>query len=578
MKRIKHTYSTVAIILLIVIASIFSIVGGGVTEAHAAATTSGSSGSDVLEDLKKDPNFKAELYPINAKDYSLSVIQIAESTEGELLVYVYKPNFSSDIKASSINIARQANDKAGLTFLNYKLTYLNSSGVFEKYRVENFKLDTAAVRYYNISNILRPFNKLIDEEPGGDNTVSEVPNAVGQLWTVYTVDGAVNYSMTTVETITITEKYVGYVTYDDGVNVGWGITKGATYAHFVAFDTDRPIDKLIEADVEFAEQEVTCKYCNNPMHVWHYKKYYDYEYGEVKEHDPITLTYKDKGSNTGGSSLRPSNKYTWDRIRSTDEFIKDENNKDYHLNSNDNIDDTKWVLSFYETPLCQKTDNMWLPLVNGFASLFVGDADVKFTGVRDVMILRLKFETDGVTYNLGVVDNKQTGNGTSENSPNENKITTTIGNSIKKAAKTVGDWFKNLFKKIPVWGWILIALAAVGIIMGILSIFFPVFKVVFKAIWTGVKFLLYAIGWIIALPFRLIGKLCGGIKNRIEERRERNEYLRAEKIGRKDRAVLERYQNKLDRKESNYRKKLDGKDRAKKQKRKAQAKKRSSKK
>ena len=27
------------------------------------------------------------------------------------------------------------------------------------------------------------------------------------------------------------------------------------------------------------------------------------------------------------------------------------------------------------------------------------------------MILRLKFETDGVTYNLGVIDNKQTGSG-----------------------------------------------------------------------------------------------------------------------------------------------------------------------
>ena len=29
--------------------------------------------------------------------------------------------------------------------------------------------------------------------------------------------------------------------------------------------------------------------------------------------------------------------------------------------------------------------------------------------VSEVTILRLKFQTDGVTYNLGVVDNKQTG-------------------------------------------------------------------------------------------------------------------------------------------------------------------------
>ena len=31
------------------------------------------------------------------------------------------------------------------------------------------------------------------------------------------------------------------------------------------------------------------------------------------------------------------------------------------------------------------------------------------TIVGDVTILRLKFETDGVTYNLGVIDNKQSG-------------------------------------------------------------------------------------------------------------------------------------------------------------------------
>ena len=37
------------------------------------------------------------------------------------------------------------------------------------------------------------------------------------------------------------------------------------------------------------------------------------------------------------------------------------------------------------------------------------------TIVSDVIILRLKFETDGKIYNLGVIDNKQTGDGIPDN-------------------------------------------------------------------------------------------------------------------------------------------------------------------
>lgn len=38
-----------------------------------------------------------------------------------------------------------------------------------------------------------------------------------------------------------------------------------------------------------------------------------------------------------------------------------------------------------------------------------GDFNHYFVRVGDVSILRLKFKTDGVVYDLGVVDNKQSG-------------------------------------------------------------------------------------------------------------------------------------------------------------------------
>ena len=83
--------------------------------------------SSVLKDLENDPNFDISLYPANEKDYSLQVVQIAESTEGELLVYVYQPsNGTKDYTASSINISTAINDS--LKYQNYKLQLLQISG------------------------------------------------------------------------------------------------------------------------------------------------------------------------------------------------------------------------------------------------------------------------------------------------------------------------------------------------------------------------------------------------------------------------------------------------------------------
>lgn len=89
--------------------------------------------SEVLDDLKKDTLFKTENYPTKAGDYSLQIIQLAESVNKEL----FEPSGKAkDFKASSINISTTINDD--ISYLNYKLELLNSSGVFYKYKVDFF--------------------------------------------------------------------------------------------------------------------------------------------------------------------------------------------------------------------------------------------------------------------------------------------------------------------------------------------------------------------------------------------------------------------------------------------------------
>ena len=114
-----------------------------------AAIQDGVEYSSPVDDLKSDSNFDESLYPANEKDYSLQVVQIAESTDGELLVYVYQPsNGTKDYTATSINISTAINDS--LYYKNYKLELLSKDGVFCKYRVKDFTVKEDVLRYYDI--------------------------------------------------------------------------------------------------------------------------------------------------------------------------------------------------------------------------------------------------------------------------------------------------------------------------------------------------------------------------------------------------------------------------------------------
>ena len=109
--------------------------------------------SDVLDDLKKDASFQELHYPKDSTDYSLNIIQLAESVNKELFVYVYQPSGKQkNLEASSINISTTINDD--ISFFNYKLDLLNSNGVFYKYKVRNFIVKDEPTRYHHRAHCL----------------------------------------------------------------------------------------------------------------------------------------------------------------------------------------------------------------------------------------------------------------------------------------------------------------------------------------------------------------------------------------------------------------------------------------
>lgn len=489
-RQTKTKFFTMFLLVSLLIISFF--VGGGVSSKAYAVTSSERDYSNVLNDLQQDNEFDISEYPENFNDYSLQVIQIAESTDGELFIYVYQPCARvKDLRASSIRLSQTTG--INISPRDYKLTFLNSSGVFYKYKVEGLELRKDVIRYYDITAIHRPFDKVIDTGASGGNVVNEVVFKVGQVWTATTLNDNVTYSMYETEVIEITEKYVGFTQYDDGTKVGWGITNGLTRAHFVAFSTNRRIDKLISADVAFMEQDVKCKICANVTHLWHdFNKPYDYKYSDPYQHlpNPLTIHYSDRG--TGGG-------YVWDRIRSTADWLKDENNKDYQVTTEGetNISGTQWVLNFYETQIQAEVDGVWAPLISALALPFVGDGDVRYKRVSDVTILRLSFETDGTTYNLGVVDNKQTGNQKPDN-------------------KYVGDG--SIKSATPWWVWLIVAAGVVVVVLILVCVCVPgAAPVIFNGIGTGLKWACigiayavyyfgYGVWWFVSLPFRAFKK------------------------------------------------------------------------
>ena len=425
--------------------------------------------SGVMDDLKKDTSFNPGNYPSKADDYSLQIIQLAESVNKELFVYVYQPSGKAkNFKASSINISTTINDS--ISYLNYKLELLNSSGVFYKYKVSGLTVKDESVRYYAISSIYRPFDESIDKQASGGNTITEVNYAVNKQYCFGEINGKPYVNCIDIETIVVTDKFVGFVRYPDGFK----LYVGACDSHFVAFNTNKPMDKLLEADVYYTTQEYSSSWA---AFVGENETFGD------KADKYAYLKYTDKVEHTGGGLFAGT--YKWDRIQTVDDFIKNEDREqifsgaviDVKISSKltdaalNELKGKKWVLRFTETDY-----TLWSGQ---------GTYGTFSTIVGDVTILRLKFETDGITYNLGVIDNKQSG---SKDPSNE----TDIDISLNKRGKMI------------------LYLLMLILLIILLAPILP--------------YVLQAIVWIISLPFKGISAAVKSAKRRRAEKRVRKEF------------------------------------------------------
>ena len=245
---------------------------------------------------------------------------------------------------------------------------------------------------------------------------------------------------------------------------GFKFYVGACDSHFVAFNTDKPIDKLLEADVYYTTQSYSSAWV---MFVGTRE-----EFGE-KSDAYAYLKYTNKVEHNGGGLFAGT--YVWDRIQTVEDFIATEDREDIYHGA---IIDVKYSSKLTDAAMQELQGKRWvLRFAETDYTFWTGDGayGTFATLVGDVTILRLKFETDGITYNLGVIDNKQSG---STDPVNDTDVEISLNNKGKS----------------------ILGLILLGILV---VIFAPLLPYVFKAV-----------VWFVTLPFEMAAGIIKLVKKR----------------------------------------------------------------
>ena len=464
------------------ILSIFTLLIGvfsalGATEAAQAETT---VYSDVLDDLEQDPTFTGAKYPKISNDYSVSVITIAEGVNGELFVYVYQPsNDTIDLRAIKISISVGFSvDGQDLSPSLYNLELVSTAGVYDKYLVKDIVIPNERSHYYNLVAIYRNFNSLIDDSiEGGFTDGKSYP--IGQQWCCFIKDGTVTYEMNTFGTVEITPTLNGNVYYDSGFSFNdiLGISDSCN-SHFLAFNVENfDVRHIYDANLTYSSRVVKTVTTTNSLGVGGgttttYPNGEEYIPASVKLTDGQTQTYQGEG--LGAKT------YTWKRIMTAQEFIKNFQGQGGVLveGALDVIKESEYVFCFAETENSTYIDTM---TSDGIPPVTYTTRSHTYTSVREVTVLTLHFmDVYEDVYNLGVVADITT----ADNLPD--------GSASGYDFDQYEEWWEKL-------------VALICVIIGLMLFWNPLLsllKVLLRAIWHGIKLLFKLLWGLLTFPFR----------------------------------------------------------------------------
>ncbi len=472
--------------LILVIILIASCLGSGLTSIAFAASE--TIYTDVLEDLSKDETFNVENVKAEATEQGnpeMYVFQIAESNTRELFVYVFQQS-EHKYTASEIRISTSIGDNFAPK--DYKLTLLSRNGTLHKYKVEDIAVLSDSVRNYLVIQIARLWDNKLGDTLENKNEVNTVAYAVNKLFSAETVDDAVKYTVKQNDSIVITSKYVGNLRYYDGGT--WG-QDFYTSSHYVAFSTDRRIDEIYEVDVSYVVKDytlvddLTYKNWDNTN-----KQFFE----RNSSSNTVTLKSEQYSQNNNRWSFTL---HTWKTIQSVKDFKSSEK---LTASAAAQLEGKQWVLRFAQTSI--KRSNLGLAGYN-----------YSLSEVSDVTILRLHFLSDRKVYNLGVVDNKQTGGSVTE--PDNDKW-----QAAKDQWEQILQKIENFFIWLKTNWWVLLVVFGVALLIVFLAVdvlrkgLVIVLKTIVKGTWYIIKYIFIGIGYVVASPVLIIIAIVRAVKKK----------------------------------------------------------------
>lgn len=503
--------------IITILLVIISLISGMLVPLTASATV--VMYSDVLNDLQSDSSFDVSKYPLMTYDYFselnsdedetndaeyLSVIHIAESEDGELFIYTYQPlNNVSDITASSINIATVESailnmdlTKNTTDFKKYTLKCVSSSGPFKKYLVEDFSVSNEFYRYYCISEIERPFDTLLDEKISNETITDFKAHTVGQAWCCYYQNNELKYEMVTLDVVEITPTHTGEAYYADGIT--WGSIVGvesSCVSHYIAFNIENyKVDKIIDASLTYKYRNYRMVHTINtglstsvsdlifgidPEHTSvTYPNGTDYTTVNLDIYDTDTVKHEGEGLF--------AKKYSWNRIMTGEKFVSNNEAQGGQMDETvkETVKNSEFVFAFTETKIEQSQSTSTSG--DGISSTTTTTTVVDSTEIAQVDILRLKFVSNGVTYNLGVVGDTTSSDG---------------------KADSIADGLEIDLSNLEVSFEKTMAIALLILLLIVLTnVIFPILKPILKIVFKGIRALLGIIFNILLFPLKVLLK------------------------------------------------------------------------
>lgn len=453
--KILKIYSLISAIFLTVLLCLLCVFG-----AISSVTVYAAESPEVLQDLRRDKDFDESAYPYVADDYSLKVIQIAESANKELFVYAYQPCHDTyDLVGTKISISYGYSlNGTGLTPKLYNLRLISTSGTLDKYYVDGFKIPNDGDRYYNIVEIFRIVNSDIDEiDEAFPKT--DIAYSVGQQWFVCDLNGSKHYEMNTFNTLYVDTIFNGNLTFEDGFI--WGdlikIDKPTDCWFYCFNQEDYVIRHIFDADLNYSIRDVVDTYNPGSTHEITYSNERLNQIIKLKDTDVMSY----KGSGLG------ARKFEWNRILSAEEFIKTAEAQEVSISNiqKEKIKLSQWVFTYLET---DRTENTYGSAITGS----VRHVD-KYSDLYDVGLLRLHFQdVSGNYYDLGVVNDLT----------DPDNIADGVGAAdFKKALEEFWDMFVKIILTIIVIVLLVLLLHFVTPIGGVLKFIFKGVKTVITA-------------------------------------------------------------------------------------------------